>query len=83
MRPSEALGVGPGLCELPRILVLRTCVNRGMKKGRSPVGPRPESLPSIRLSPLAPQLVAPAMSNFALRIWAELLNHGFGLLAVP
>ena len=58
-------------------------MNRGMQKGRSPVGPRPESLPSIPLSPLATQLVAPAMSNFALRIWAELLNHGFGMLAVP
>jgi hypothetical protein len=43
-------------------------------------------LPSIRLSPLAPQLaqlLAPAMSNFALRFWAELLNHGFGCAAVP
>jgi len=69
--------------ELPRMDILRTRVNKGMKKGRSPVGPRPESLPSIRLSPLAPQPVAPAMSNFALRIWAELLNHGFGILAVP
>jgi hypothetical protein len=39
-------------------------------------------LPSIGLSPLAPQLVAPAILNFSLRIWAELLNHGFGTLAV-
>jgi hypothetical protein len=46
------------------------------------VGPRPESLPSIRLSPRALQLVAPAKLNFAPRIWAEFLNHGFGKLAV-
>ena len=69
--------------EVRRTPLPRTPVNKGTKKGRSPVGPRPERLPSIRLSPLAPQLVAPAMSNFALRIWAELLNHGFGFLAVP
>jgi hypothetical protein len=52
-------------------------------KGRGPEGPRPKSLPSICLSPHAPQLVASAMSNFALGVWAELLNHGFGKLAVP
>ena len=69
--------------ELPRMDILRTRVNKGTKKGRSPVGPRPESLPSIRLSPLAPQLGAPAMSNFALCLWAKLLNHGFGMIAVP
>jgi hypothetical protein len=55
---------------------------RMVAKGRGPEGPRPESLPSICLSPRAPQLVASAMSNFALGVWAELPNHGFRKLAV-
>jgi hypothetical protein len=46
---------------------------------------QPESLLSVRLSPLALQLqlVAPAKFNLALRVRAEFCNHGFGTLAVP
>ena len=35
------LSIGPGLCELPRIPIPRTPVNKGKRKGRSPVGLAP------------------------------------------
>ena len=41
-QPGTLTGVGPAICELRRILLPRTPVNRSMKKGRSPsVGPGP------------------------------------------
>ncbi len=36
------VGVGPGLCELPRIRLLGSRMNKGKKKGRGPLsGPQP------------------------------------------
>jgi hypothetical protein len=59
-------------CELPRIYLPRTPVNRGSR----------DSGPGARLSPLVSQLVAPAVLDLALGFRAELGDHGLGALAV-